>query len=76
MEIEDIGYVEELRQRLGLEENDTSRDGYIMSLTPFERVQMLCGWYFGDPSWAGTLKSWCESQGIYWTADDNSNGVI
>jgi len=76
MDIEDIGYVEELRQRLGLDENDTSRDEYILSLPSMRRVELLSGWYFGDEAWAGTFKEWCESQGIYWTSDPDASGVI
>ena len=76
MDIEDIGHVEELRQHLGLDENDTSRDEYILSLPPFRRVRMLSGWTLGDEAWAGEMKSWCESQGIYWTTDPSAPGII
>jgi hypothetical protein len=76
MDIEEIGYLEELRQRLGLDPTDKQRDGYIASLPPFERVRMLCGWTLGDPSWADTMKEWLESQGLYITANPGDSGVI
>lgn len=73
--IDDLGYVGELRQRLGLEEDDPSRDDYILSLTPMRRVRMLSGWTLGDETWAETFQDWCNSQGIYWTTDETDKPI-
>lgn len=64
MEIEDIGYVDDIRQRMGLKVGDTSLDGQIINIDPFERVRMIAGWSLGSGSWADTFRSWCESQGL------------
>jgi hypothetical protein len=42
--IEDLGYVEEMRQRLGNEPDDTSDDERILSMSPMRRVELLAGW--------------------------------
>jgi hypothetical protein len=63
--IEELGYVEEMRQRLGLEADDTSRDRQIEEMEPMERVRLLAGWTLGDPDWADTFKDFFESQGLY-----------
>ena len=41
-----------LRERLGLDENDTSRDGIINNRPAITNLEELCAWEFGDPSWA------------------------
>jgi len=75
--IDDLGYVAELRQRLGLNNpDDTRRDSEIEDMEPFERVRLLAGWYIGSEGWADTFKSWCESQGIYLTIDPEAKGII
>ncbi len=63
--IEELGYVEEMRQRLGLEKDDTSRDKEIEDMEPLKRVRLIAGWYLGDPNWADTFKDYFESQGLY-----------
>lgn len=57
-------YIEDMRQRLGLEPDDASRDDYIESLQPIERLKMLCGWHIGDPSWAHAFIAWAEDAGF------------
>lgn len=74
--IEELGYVEEMRQRLGLDENDTSADVRLEKMHPMRRVRLLAGWYLGDPYWADTFKGYFESQGIYLTTNPDSDGVI
>mgnify|MGYP001616372269 CR=1 FL=1 len=74
--INELGYVEEIRQRLGLKSDDTSRDWQIHGMTPFLRVRLIAGWYHGKPDWADTFKEYCESQGIYLTTDPKANGRI
>lgn len=36
--------MENVRQNLGLEEDDTSRDDYIMSLSPEDVFDKYCNW--------------------------------
>lgn len=64
MNIDELGYVEEMRKRLGLEEDDTTLDPRIEQMTPLKRVGLIAGWYLGDASWASTFKEWCESQNM------------
>ncbi len=45
MKIEEMGYVEAMRQRLGLEKDDTSCDAEIEQMDPMERVRLIVGWY-------------------------------
>ena len=74
--INELDYVEEMRQRLGLKPDDTSKDEEIEKLSPFQRVRLIAGWYLGHPDWADTFKEYCESQGIYLTTDPEANGII
>jgi len=76
MKIEDMIYVEEMRQRLGLDENDTSKDKYLEQMKPFDRVKLIIGWEFGDESWGDTFKEWCDSQGLYLTTNANDKEII
>lgn len=64
MGIEDNMYIKELRQRAGVEEDDTSMDAKIERMSPMQRVKMLAGWELGDPGWTGRFKDWFESQGF------------
>lgn len=57
-------YIKEMRQRLGLEENDTQRDAEIASMTPYARLRLLCGWFLGDPNWASSMLEWCNDAGF------------
>lgn len=75
-DINDIWNVEAIRQRLGLDENDTSRDSYILEMSPMERVRLIVGWYHGSEYWADTYVGYFESQGIYLTTDPGANGII
>jgi len=76
MKIEEMEFVEVMRQRLGLEPEDTELDYYIESLSPLERVRLIAGWYQGDEKWADIYKEYFESQGIYLTTDANANEII
>jgi len=75
-DINDLGYIEEIRQRIGLDKDDTSQDDIILEATPFRRVQLIAGWYLGSEDWANTFKEYCESQGIYWTTTPDTEGQI
>ena len=64
MGIEDTLYIQELRQRAGCEEDDTSMDSKNEAMSPIQRVEMIAGWELGDPGWVGRFKDWFESQGL------------
>lgn len=57
-------YIEDMRQRLGVEPNDTSQDVRIEAMTPFQRLKLLCGWYLGDPAWASHILEWAKDSGF------------
>lgn len=76
MEIEELGYVEEMRQRLGLDEDDKSRDAEIVAMTPIERVRLLAGWRLGSSEWADTFADLFQSQGLYLTTNPEADGVV
>jgi hypothetical protein len=74
--IEELGYVDEMRQRLGLEAGDTSCDEEIVAMSPMERVGLIAGWFLGDNGWADTFKDYFESQGLYLTTNADDPNVI
>ncbi len=76
LSIEEIGYLGEIRQRLGLNENDPRRDTEIEQMSPMRRVRIIAGWYLGDPAWADEFKQYFESQGLYLTSNRLADGVI
>lgn len=57
-------YIEEMRQRLGVEAADTTKDSMIEKMTPEGRLRLLCGWRLGDPSWASSFLDWAEDAGF------------
>jgi hypothetical protein len=59
-----FSYIHDMRQRLGLEPNDESRDDYIKSKTPMQRLRMLCGWHLGDENWASNFVEWAKDAGF------------
>jgi len=75
-EIEDLGYVEEMRQRLGVEESSTKMDKRLLAMTPMERVRLLSGWFLGDPEWADAFKEYFESQGLFLTTNEDDGHII
>lgn len=56
-------YIDPMRQNLGLEAGDASRDADIESMTPEQRLGLVCGWHLGDRSWARTFLSWARDAG-------------
>lgn len=76
MPIDDLGYVEEMRQRLGVSSDDPSLDEKIISMNPMERVGLIAGWVHGDNSWANVWKDYFRSQGLYLTTNPEADGVI
>ncbi len=74
--IEELGYVEVMRQRLGLNPDDTAMDHEIENMGQFSRLRLIIGWKLGDPYWADYFKDYCESQGIWLTTDPEASGVF
>jgi len=56
-------YIEQMRQRLGLEADDPKHDKRIENMTPKDRLELLCGWYIGDPAWASSFLNWARDAG-------------
>jgi hypothetical protein len=57
-------YIGDMRQRLGVDKDDTSQDEKIERMRPIERLQLVCGWNLGDPSWATQFIAWAEDSGF------------
>lgn len=57
-------YIGCMRRRLGLEENDPSRDELIEAMTPMQRLELICGWHLGDPSFASQIIAWAKDAGF------------
>ncbi len=74
--IDGLGYVEEMRQRLGRKEDDHRVDAAILAMEPMERVELITGWFLGGTGWAESFKSYCESQGVYLTTNPDAEGII
>ena len=52
-----------LRQRRGLEPNDTSDDDYIRHMEPDRAFSEICRWNGLPGDWCEVIKSWYE--GVY-----------
>ena len=53
-----------LRQRHGLEEGDTSKDEFLQSLSPIDKLREVLGWEAGCARRAETLISWAQGCGF------------
>jgi hypothetical protein len=53
-----------VRQRLGLDADDTSRDAEIESTAPMKLLRDVCGWHIGDPAWADSFIEWAKGCGF------------
>lgn len=53
-----------LRERLGLEPDDSSKDKIINDRSPISNLQELCAWEFGDSSWANWFLERAKNLGI------------
>ncbi|EMM5100298.1 hypothetical protein ACK249_003644 [Pseudomonas aeruginosa] len=53
-----------LRQREGLDANDSSKDDALDALTPDEKFRNVIAWQFGDGAWSGTILSWAAQCGV------------
>lgn len=58
-----------LRERLGLDENDKSRDSEISSRLPIDNLRELSAWEFGDPSWADWFVQRMQALGVKTTKE-------
>ena len=76
MNIEELGYIEEMRQRLGGNADDPTFDCDILIRSPLARVRLIAGWFLGDEEWADTFKDYFESQGLFLTTNENDEGII
>lgn len=61
--------MERVRQNLGLEEDDTSEDDFINSLSKNEIFERCCAWEGLLGGWHHILKGWVES---IWNVDLDS----
>ena len=52
-----------LRQRRGMEPDDTSDDADIRTMKPRRAFEECCGWHLGDPQWAGEILRWIKGAG-------------
>jgi hypothetical protein len=52
-----------VRQRLGLKENDDSRDAHIDAMEPIQLLRHVAGWNLGYPDWANTFLGWARDCG-------------
>lgn len=62
-------YIEDMRRRLGLEAQDTTKDALIESMTPTQRLGLLAGWHLGYSGWDHTILNWVEDAGFKLTPD-------
>ena len=60
----DRRYIEDMRQRLGLNADDASLDDHIEKMTPEERLELICGWHLGYPGWSRTILNWVRGAGF------------
>lgn len=53
-----------LRQRRGLDKDDSSQDDVIAKLTPRQMVEEVCTWFSGSPAWASDISRWMREAGV------------
>lgn len=53
-----------LRQRMGLEKNDSSNDDEIEKMTADEKFSEVIAWELGAPTWAAQLLEWAKDCGL------------
>jgi hypothetical protein len=56
--------MKDLRERIGLENDDTSRDTEIMERLPMDNLRHLCAWEIGDSAWADWMVKRMRDLGI------------
>jgi hypothetical protein len=57
-------YISDMRQRLGLKPDDTSRDADIEKMSPKERLALIAGWHLGYRGWEHTILNWVQDAGF------------
>jgi|WetSurMetagenome_2_1015567.scaffolds.fasta_scaffold193415_3 hypothetical protein len=60
----DNEYKEELRKRLGLEADDSSRDEYLQGLRSIDRFRMILAYRLGHDNWIYAIEGMLNSQGL------------
>lgn len=55
--------MKKIRQRSGLEENDTSHDEELNARSPRAKLHDIVGWELGDGSWADSFLYWAKECG-------------
>uniref|UniRef100_A0A6H1Z7P2 Uncharacterized protein n=1 Tax=viral metagenome TaxID=1070528 RepID=A0A6H1Z7P2_9ZZZZ len=55
--------MEALRGRRGLDDDDTSQDDEIRTMSPAEIVRECAAWELGDPYWATIFAGWMQAAG-------------
>lgn len=56
--------LKKIRQRNGLDEQDTSRDAELNAMPPLQKLRDLMGWEMGSPGWADQFITWAKDCGI------------
>jgi len=59
-----LPYIQDMRQGLGLHQDNNSKDEKIAAMDPFQRTKLIAIRNLKDPDLADDFKSWFESQGI------------
>jgi hypothetical protein len=59
-----MAHLNTLREALGLEPDDESRDDEIKQMTAMDQFRLVMQWEFGDPTWAEQIKDWMEECGF------------
>ena len=55
--------LDKIRQRLGLEKGDKSKDEEIQAMSPAFKVQLITAWELGDQTLANQMASWMRECG-------------
>lgn len=57
-------YIKDMRQRLGLEPDDSSRDSDLEKMTETQKLGLIAGWHLGYSGWEHTILNWVEAAGF------------
>lgn len=68
-------YKGELRQRLGLESDDSSEDEYLVNLNSLKRFKMLLAWHLGSEDYFYKIVDWMSSQGLCIAVETDKTGM-
>jgi hypothetical protein len=59
-----------LRKRVGLSDDDASRDADFATYSPFEKLAELVAWNLGYASWSSHFAAWSKACGIILEGND------